>query len=43
VANSRKLRLIYANKRKTDEINALRTWLAWHAWIRSFVPTQAQR
>jgi transposase len=26
VANSRKLRLIYANKRKTDEIDALRTW-----------------
>src|SRR5215211_6436828 len=30
VANARKLRLIYANKRKTDEIDALRTWLAWH-------------
>jgi transposase len=26
VANARKLRLIYANKRKTDEIDALRTW-----------------
>jgi transposase len=25
VANSRKLRLIYANKRKTEEIDALRT------------------
>ena len=28
VANARKLRLIYANKRKTDEIDALRIWLA---------------
>ena len=28
VANARKLRLIYANKRKTDEIDALRTSLA---------------
>jgi transposase len=28
VANARKLRLIYANKRKTDEIDALRTWPA---------------
>jgi transposase len=36
VANARKLRLIYANKRKTDEIDASRTWLAWHALIRSF-------
>ena len=35
VANSRKLRLIYANKRKTDEIDALRIWLAWHVWIGS--------
>jgi hypothetical protein len=35
VANARKLRLIYANKRKTDEIDALRTWLAWRASIRS--------
>jgi transposase len=35
VANSRKLRLIYANKRKTDEIDALRIWLAWQEWIRS--------
>ena len=35
VANPRKLRLIYANKRKTDEIDALRTSLAWHASIRS--------
>jgi transposase len=33
VANARKLRLIYANKRKTDEIDALRTWLAWLEWI----------
>jgi transposase len=35
VANTRKLRLIYANKRKTDEIDALRIWLAWHVWTRS--------
>jgi transposase len=35
VANARKLTLIYANKRKTDEIDALRTWLAWPVWIRS--------
>src|SRR5215204_904221 len=28
VANARKLRLIYSNKRKTDEVDALRTWLA---------------
>jgi transposase len=35
VANARKLRLIYANKRKTDEVDALRTWLAWLEWIRS--------
>jgi transposase len=35
VANARKLRLIYSNKRKTDEIDALRTWLAWHVSIRS--------
>jgi transposase len=27
VANARKLRLIYANNRKTDEIDALRIWL----------------
>jgi hypothetical protein len=36
VANSRKLRLIYANKRKTDEIDALRTSLDWRVWIRSY-------
>ena len=36
VANARKLRLIYANKRKTDEVDALRTWLAWRVWIRSY-------
>jgi transposase len=36
VANSRKTRLIYANKRKTEEIDALRTWLAWLEWIRSY-------
>jgi transposase len=35
VANARKLRLIYANKRKTDEVDALRTWPVWHASIRS--------
>jgi hypothetical protein len=35
VANARKLRLIYSNKRKTDEVDALRTWLAWRVWIRS--------
>jgi hypothetical protein len=35
VANARKTRLIYANKRKTDEIDALRTWLAWLEWTRS--------
>jgi hypothetical protein len=29
VANARKLRLIYANKRKTDEVDALRTSLDW--------------
>jgi transposase len=36
VANARKLRLIYSNKRKTDEIDALRTLLAWHVLIRSY-------
>jgi transposase len=35
VANSRKLRLIYANAHKTDEVDALRIWLAWLASIRS--------
>jgi transposase len=35
VANARKLRLIYANKQETDEVDALRTWHAWHASIRS--------
>jgi transposase len=35
VANSRKLRLIYANRRKTDEVDALRIWLAWQEWIPS--------
>jgi transposase len=44
VANSRKLRLIYANRRKTDEVDALRTWPAWREWIRSwFVPCRAPR
>ena len=36
VANARKLRLIYTNKRKTDEIDALRTWLGWLEWTRSY-------
>ena len=36
VANARKLRLIYANKHKTDEVDALRTLLAWHDWIRGY-------
>ena len=35
VANARKVRLICSNKRKTDEIDALRIWLAWHVLIRS--------
>ena len=35
VANARKLSLIYSNKQKTDEVDALRTWLAWPASIRS--------
>src|SRR5919106_1470576 len=35
VANARKLRLIYSNKRKTDEVDALRTWPAWQGWTRS--------
>jgi transposase len=35
VANPRKLRLIYSNKRKTDEVDALRTSPAWHVSIRS--------
>ncbi len=35
VANARKLRLIYSNKQKTDEVDALRTWPAWPASIRS--------
>src|ERR671913_189100 len=35
VANARKLRLIYANKRKTDEVEAENLGDAWHASIRS--------
>jgi transposase len=35
VANPRKTRLIYTNRRKTDEIDALRTSLAWLEWIRN--------
>jgi len=34
VANVRKLRLIYANKARPTR-SMPRTWLAWHAWIRS--------
>ncbi len=34
VANPRKTRLIYSNKRKTDEIDA-ENLPAWHVWIRS--------
>ena len=29
VANARKTRLIYSYRRKTDEVDALRIWLAW--------------
>ncbi len=36
VANARKLRLIYSNKQKTDQIDALKTWPAWLEWTRSF-------
>ena len=36
VANARKTRLIYSNKRKTDEVDALRIWLAWLEWTRSY-------
>jgi transposase len=35
VANPRKTRLIYSNKRKTDEIDALRISLASHVLIRN--------
>jgi hypothetical protein len=35
VANARKRRLIYSNKRKTDKVDALRTWPAWRASIPS--------
>jgi transposase len=35
VANARKLRLIYSNKQKTDEVDALRTSRAWQEWTRS--------
>ncbi len=35
VADARKLRLIYSNKSKTEEVDALRTWPAWHEWTRS--------
>jgi len=35
VANARKRRLIYSNKRKTDKVDALRTSLAWHVLTRS--------
>jgi transposase len=36
VANPRKTRLIYTNKRKTDEIDALRIWLALRLLTRSY-------
>jgi hypothetical protein len=36
VANSRKTRLIYANKRNTDELDALRIWLDLLDSIRSY-------
>jgi transposase len=35
VANARKTRLIYSNKRKTDEIDAENLGDAWRVWIRS--------
>jgi transposase len=35
VANASKLRLIYSNKRKTHEVDASRTWLAWRLSTRS--------
>jgi hypothetical protein len=35
VANARKLRLIYANKRKTQMRSTPRIWLGWRAWTRS--------
>jgi transposase len=35
VANPRKVRLIYSNKRKTDEVDALRTWPDWRVSTRS--------
>jgi transposase len=36
VANARKLRLIYANRRKTDKLDALRSWPASPEPIRNF-------
>jgi transposase len=36
VANPRKRRLIYSNKRKTEEIDAENLGDAWHVWIRSY-------
>jgi transposase len=35
VANARKLRLIYANRRKTDEVDAENLARAWLEWTRS--------
>ena len=35
VANARKLRPIYSNKQKTDEVDALRTWPDWRVSTRS--------
>jgi hypothetical protein len=43
VANARKLRFIYANKRKTEEVDALRTSPAWQECIpEALAPTQPQ-
>jgi transposase len=43
VADARKLRLIYANKRKTDEVDALRTWGSPRApRSEALVPAKAQ-
>jgi hypothetical protein len=42
VANARKIRLIYANERKTDKVDALRTSLAWRASIEASLPAKAQ-
>src|SRR5215204_4333752 len=36
IANPRKTRLIYGEKRKTDQLDALRSWPVWPEPIRSF-------